>query len=91
MGKKKYPDDDQIEILTKEIRKLKSINRNLSKRLKKLDRKFVETDVEDDEDEPILSNTCPKCARGDLIEVDLGPKKLKRCTICDHRTKTYKA
>lgn len=87
-NKRKKKEDDYITRLEKEIRELKSINRSLMKRLKKLDRNFKK--VEDLEEEliEIYKNEehkpkvqkCPECAKGTIIETNLGVRILKKCS-----------
>lgn len=85
MGKRKKPDDeDRVEELEQQIRELKSINRHLMKRLKKLDRGFKYDEIYD-EDDVSNKNMCPDCSRGELIEIFIINRKLTRCEICGYR------
>lgn len=81
--KKKKRPIDYIEQLELEIRNLKSINRHLTKKLKRVDRTFKEPKIEYDEDN---SFKCQECFKGDIIETKIGSIRLiRRCSICDWR------
>ena len=74
MGKrKKFDEDDELERLRQENRELKSLNRSLLKRLKKLDRHYEEVIEEAEKEESKeketakKENVCPKCHEGQLI------------------------
>lgn len=91
MAKKKT--EDEVTRLEEQIRELKSVNRSLMKRLKKVDRHYKDVINERDEETPEkegTKRTCPHCERGDVTEVDLLGRVFERCTVCDWRSKTKK-
>ena len=72
----------QVKVLKKEVGALK-------KRLSKYE-SFVDNFTYERDDEPqfediVDDNRCVECGRGDIITVDLGARKLVRCTICEYR------
>jgi len=92
MAKKK--DDSEIDRLEQQVRELKSINRSLMKRLRKVDRHYKEVINEPEEDrgpqEERGKRTCLHCSRGEITEVNLLGRVFERCTVCDWRSKTKK-
>lgn len=81
-----------------EIRQLKSVIRNLQKRLRyyeKIDHMLEDAmDVVDEERskqfvEEVKADRCPDCTRGELRLVDLGRVSYTACTICNYRVKTH--
>ena len=92
MAKKK--DDSEIDRLEQQVRELKSINRNLMRRLKKVDRHYKEVINEPEEDKPAqeerTKRSCPECTRGEITEVNLLGRVFERCSVCDWRSKTKK-
>ena len=91
MAKKR--NEDEISRLEEQIRELKSINRSLMKRLKKVDRHYKDTINERDEEAPEKEGnkrTCFNCERGDITEVNLLGRVFERCTVCDWRSGTKK-
>ena len=92
MAKKK--DDSEIDRLEQQIRELKSINRSLMKRLRKVDRHYKEIINEPEEDNTIedkaTKRSCPQCTRGEIAEVNLLGRIFERCSVCDWRSKTKK-
>lgn len=97
--RKKDDSGDEISRLERQVRELKSINRNLTKRLKKLEKgKDRYEDYEEDCKEEALKsnikeikfNTCTQCKTGQIEIVDLGARKMEKCLDCGHR-KTKKA
>lgn len=92
--RKKKKEIDHVERLEKEIRELKSINRALMKRLKKLDRDFRKIeDLEEElvsiyqnEDHAPKKNVCPECSKGKVEEVNLGARVMRKCeNNCGYR------
>lgn len=84
MGKK---DNDELVKLEREIKELKSLNRSLQRQLKNHDRKYK---PEQDQDEIIkeeydMKTKCRMCGKGKKQIVDLGPRQLITCTVCDYR------
>lgn len=93
MGKIQQKNKSEIEYFRGLIKKLKSENRHLKKRIKELNKRehFYEEiidDVLDEEDGQLNCEACPSCETGVLVEVDLHRVKIKKCNQCDYRTKT---
>lgn len=91
MAKKK--DDSEIDRLEQQVRELKSINRSLMKRLKKVDRHYkdvINEPAEPEQEKEGTKRTCPNCERGEITEVDLLGRIFERCSVCDWRSKTKK-
>lgn len=95
MAKKHEREEDELKRLHKEIRELKSINRTLTRKLKKLDKGYTKS-IEDEEDSKeeqltkqisdsefheILIN-CEDCGKGYLKEVNLMGRLFIQCTSC---------
>lgn len=83
--------DTEVERLEKEVRDLKSLNRQLTKRLKKIDRQFRKNlELEEEElrkppkREKIVPD-CPACFKGNLMDIELGSKLLRKCNTCAYR------
>jgi hypothetical protein len=94
---KKRTEENLIEDLEHEIRRLKALNRHLQKQLKKHVRGYKEVPDEDDSSlivgpqEPSSRTTkCPSCHRANLIEVEVVGRLLRRCDLCGHREKAIK-
>lgn len=100
MARKRKDDDDEISKLEKEIRELKSINRSLLRRLRKIDKgfhEFVKESVDEKEEEPNTQpdltsrrQLCGSCGRSELTEVTIAGRQFKRCEVCGWRTKAEK-
>jgi predicted nuclease with TOPRIM domain len=91
MGRKKGT-DDEVEKLEQEINRLKSENRHLHKELKRSNKKYKPEHEQEDlikEDHKEKLNICDNCGKGKLAIVELGPRKLVSCTVCEYR-KTLK-
>lgn len=96
MGKKNR--DEYVESLEKEVKELKSLNRQLTKRLKKLDRNFkaveqLTSQEKEEADKEIAkekSQRCPACHEGKLHEIKIMDRILKKCSACEYRTKAIK-
>lgn len=89
--KKRFKEDqDEVERLSKENRELKSINRTLMKRLKKVDREYTPEVTEDDNDTAIpvapVYNKCPECNTS-LSVIKIAGRMFERCNECNYRTK----
>ena len=83
---KKNP-DDEIAKLEREIKDLKSINRSLQRQIKTRLRKYTpelnqEDIIKEEYDHKIK---CSNCGKGNKQLVDLGPRKLITCTVCDYK------
>lgn len=97
--RKKSSEDDTIERLEKEIRELKTINRSLLRRLKKVDKNYSkeieESYEEKTQQEPmshakVYKSYCTECAKGTLEEVTVAGRKFIRCELCGFRSKAQK-
>lgn len=100
--RKNQSDEDEIDKLEKEIRELKSINRSLLRRLRKIDKGFneyvKETEYVKEEEEPVRpKNTgtsrrpiCGSCGRSELTEIAIAGRFFKRCDFCGWRSKAEK-
>ena len=80
-------ENDEVIKLEREIKELKSLNRSLQRQLKTRERKYK---PEQDQDEIIkedyeMKTKCQKCGKGKKQLVDLGPRQLITCTVCDYR------
>ena len=87
--------DDELTRLERENRELKSLNRSLMKRLKKVDRLWKEElDKELEEDEipasPPLQKGCPECSQPVAI-INVAGRRLEKCTHCNYRTKAVRS
>lgn len=88
-------EEDEVDRLLKENRELKSINRSLTKQLKKLAKgihrqealEVLET-VEDapKKEESDKSRECPNCSRNQLKEIIVAGRLFHRCDICDYKS-----
>lgn len=94
MGKRKYPKEDPVEKLEKEVRELKSINRSLMKRIKKLNRGYrkereePKKEIEEKKPEPVA--ICPECGKGEVISHEILNRTWEECNsaACSWRTET---
>jgi hypothetical protein len=95
MSKKKPK--DEVEELEQQIRELKSVNRALMRRLKKVDRNYKDAFNESDKDveneyrrkakeEERAKRACSHCERGELTEINILGRVFARCTVCDWRS-----
>lgn len=94
MGRK--PREDEIDRLEKENRELKALNRQLTKRLRKVDRYFRKTlEIEEEEARKAPKTQkkvpdCSQCKDGFLQEITFMGKSFKKCNKCAFRTETIK-
>jgi hypothetical protein len=100
MARKRKDDEDEISKLEKEIRELKSINRSLLRRLRKIDKGFheflkdgVDEKEEKQSEQPVPSRRplCTNCGRSELTEVTIAGRRIKRCELCGWRSKAEKS
>lgn len=86
------------EDLRGEIKKLKSIIRNLQKRLRyyeKVDHMLedaiaiIEADKEREYEQELKADRCPDCRKGELRLVDLGRISYTACNQCSYRVKSH--
>jgi len=101
MARKNKDDEDEISRLEKEIRELKSINRSLLRRLRKIDKGFndyvKETEyVKEEEISRTKPNStarrsiCGSCGRSELTDITIAGRCFKRCETCGWRSKAEK-
>ncbi len=96
LGKKNR--DDYLESLEREVKDLKSVNRQLMRRLKKVDRNYkaseelTDKDKQDD-DKQVQKEAkdralrCPSCHEGRMLEIVVMNRCLRKCDKCEYRTK----
>jgi hypothetical protein len=92
MGRRKKENTDEIEQLEQEIKMLKCENRHLKKELKRSNKRYKPDHTQEDlieEDHETKHGICEQCGKGKLAVVELGPRKLISCSVCDYR-KTLK-
>lgn len=102
MGKKRN-EESYVEKLEKELREEKAKNRQLIKRLRKLDKAYnrsikeAEQEARDELEKEFHGHVekeevekCPSCGKGRLLEINLGARIIKKCSQCPYR-KTEKA
>lgn len=93
MARKKKTEDDKIGELEKRVRILKSINRGLLKKLKRVDREYRDYHQADFIDEKIefALEKCQECGKGEIEEIDIVGRKFFKCTVCDYKGKKVNA
>ena len=92
---RKDREEDTVDRLERENRELKAVNRQLQKRLKKVDRRFkakremIETKEERELDkaEEKRPGDCPRCKENDITEIDMGVKTYETCRCGFRRLK----
>ena len=90
MSKTKQRERSEVEHLRGKIRELESENRQLRKRLKRLDKQsHLYEDIIDAvaEEIEVPSNNCEKCKNGVLQTVDLKYARFVVCQTCKERKK----
>ena len=89
MSKTKNREHSETEYLKGQIRKLESENRQLKKRLRKLDKKahLYEDLIEAVAEEIEAEEKCEKCKQGIYKFVDLKYAKFMVCDKCQERKK----
>lgn len=78
---------DEIVKLEREIKDLKSLNRSLQRQLKTRGRKYKPEQSSEEiiKEEFNDKNKCQKCGKGERQIIELGPRQLITCTICDYK------
>lgn len=92
MSRRKKGTDDEVEHLEQEIKRLKSENRHLHKELKRSNKKYKPEHEQEDlikQDQEEKQGICESCGKGKLTVVELGPRQLVSCNVCEYR-KTLK-
>jgi len=89
MSKTKQQNRSETEHLRGLVKKLKSENRQLKKRVRALDKKahFYEEVVDEVAKEVSMSNACPECPTGNLKEHDFVHIILTKCNHCEYEKK----
>ena len=99
MARKRKDDEDEISRLEKEIRELKSLNRSLLRRLRKVDKGFgeyakeIDYGKEEEKQKPITTvkrPLCGSCGRSELTDITIAGRCFKRCEVCGWRSKAEK-
>lgn len=94
MARKKSHRED--EDLKGEIKKLKSIIRNLQKRLRQYEKfeyyfeeafETIEESKAKEAEQEYKADKCEVCGKGELRIIDLGRNIYTACTVCDYRVK----
>lgn len=86
----------ELDELKSENKELRSVNKSLLREIKKLNKElrveFNQDDLikEDIEDRQPKRDLCTHCARGHLEHIDLGPRILIKCTVCDEYRRIIK-
>lgn len=92
MSKTQRKSRSELEHLKGEVKRLKSVNRQLRKKLKEFQNRahfyenVVDTVIEEN-DADVAIETCNHCGKGEFFVVDLKFVKYKICNVCDHRKK----
>lgn len=85
MSKSKKRSIDEIQELKRLIKDQAQTIKSLERQLKKLN----EPDKAKKVPEPVISvirpGSCPKCQKGNLKTIDLGPRRMSACDKCEHR------
>ena len=89
MSKTRQKNHNEAEHHKGIIKKLKSENRQLRKRVRALDKKahFYEEIVDEVSEDVIIKNACPECSNGVLQEIDFVHMILTKCNSCDYQKK----
>lgn len=85
MSRSKKRSTDELEQLKNENRELKSTVKSLERQLKKLNKDFKTEFVQEElikEEIAAKVPKCPKCGKGSIKEVVLGPRILQKCSVC---------
>ncbi len=92
MTRQRNNEDNAIEELEQEIKRLKSIIRHLEKEIKKSNKKYRAPKIVEEEEQPYDEvKSCPLCIRGQLRQVVLGElRTFMTCSDCNYRSKTMK-
>ena len=90
MGKVKRKEHSESEYYKGIIKKFKLEVKSLKQQLRSLQKRehFYEDNDNNEEDmSEILPNSCPKCKKGKLSEVDLHKLIITKCDNCEYQTK----
>lgn len=86
MGRSKKQ-QTEVEKLEADNKELKLIVRSLERQLRKQSKVYKPEHSKEKmmHEDYAEKNTCQECGKGNIIETDLGPRKLIHCTICDFK------
>jgi len=88
VSKTQQKNRSEVEHLRGEVKRLKSLNRQLRKRLSaSLKKEHFFEQIEEEADEVELVDACSSCGSGVMVAVDLKFVKYKVCSECKHREK----
>ena len=95
MSKTKSKTHSEVEHLRGLVRELKSVNRNLKKRIKELERReyffdnkdLYKTDNNGNEENDEI---CKQCGKGVITTTDLLFFTIESCSICEYKEKKKK-
>lgn len=83
--------DDEVGKLEQLVRELKSKNRNLVKKLKRLNKgyhKYKDVDEFEEEEQPRKKKEiCKECGTGEIEIIDVVGRMFRKCKLCEHRVK----
>lgn len=87
MSKTRQKNHSETEHLRGLVKKLKSENRQLRKRLKELDRRshFYQDIIDEVAEEVEVKNVCPSCKKGIVEELNFVHIIVEKCNQCDYQ------
>lgn len=93
MGKVNHAKED--EFLKGQIRSLKSENRNLKKRIRRLEKdlllgSYLASNDEDEKETPLEEPDCTNCGKGILNQVIVVDRSFSICNSCGWRSRARK-
>lgn len=88
MSRTKRKDIDELHKLRKELKEKDTIIKSLERQIANLNKEFELEIKEKDliEEIELKKDKCPKCKKGKIKLLDLGPKMLQTCTECTYRS-----
>lgn len=93
MSKKYEREEREVERLEKQVRELKSLNKSLLKRLRKLNKgyqSYLDKELEEETPKVLLKEEpkiCFDCGKGTLEVKIVLNRRWRACTICSKKTK----
>lgn len=93
MGKTKKP--DRLELLEKENKELREINKSLARQLNKKSKRISSVNESCKSVEEVTiekdDNDCPECRKSKVVHTDIGPRLISVCkAACGYRKITKK-
>ena len=82
MGKSKGRGHSEVEHLRGLVRSLKSENRYLRKKLNQFENQVDNIEDEEEYEETISLDVCPKCQTGIMTETDFKYIIIRKCSTC---------